>query len=61
MKSLEIDLFIKRDNVYKNSCTPREGEKLSTEREQENLTGKEVICVKKDNEIVGYLLFRGAY
>ena len=39
----------------KNIWTPKIGEILSTEREPGDLVDKYAVCVKKENEIVGYL------
>ena len=53
--NFEIDSFVKGYYEYKNIWTLEIGEILSTEREPGNLVDKYVICVKKNNEIVGHL------
>ena len=40
-----MDSFIKGYHVYKDSWTPKTGEKLSTEREPENPVDKYAVCV----------------
>ena len=53
--NFEIDSFVKGYHEYKNIWTAKIGKTLSTEREPGNLVDKYVVCVKKNNEIVGPL------
>ena len=53
--NFDVDSFVRRYHEYKSIWTPKSGEILSTEREQGNLVDKYVVCVKKENEIVGHL------
>ena len=51
--NFDVDSYVKRYHEYKSIWTPKVGEVLSTEREPENVVDKYVVCVKKNNEIVG--------
>ena len=50
-----VDSFVKGFYEYKSIWTPKIGEILLTEREPGNLVDKYVVCVKKENELVGHL------
>ena len=51
----DVDSFVKGYHEYKSIWTRKIGEMLLTEREPGNLVDKYVVCVKKENEIVGHL------
>ena len=51
----DVDSSVKGYHEYKSIWTPKIGEILSTERESGNLEDKYMVCVKKENEIVGHL------
>ena len=58
MTKSDVDSFVKGYHKCKSISTPKTGEILSTEREPANLVDKYVVCVKKENEIVGHLSLR---
>ena len=58
MTKFDVDSFVKGYHKCKSISTPKTGEILSTEREPANLVDKYVVCVKKENEIVGHLSLR---
>ena len=58
MTKSNVDSFVKGYHKCKSISTPKTGEILSTEREPANLVDKYVVCVKKENEIVGHLPLR---
>ena len=51
----DVDSFVKGYHEYKSIWTPKIGEILATEKEPGKLVNKYWVCVKKENEIVGYL------
>ena len=51
----DVDSSVKGYHEYKSIWTPKIGEILLTEREPGNLVDKYVVCVKKENELVGHL------
>ena len=53
--NFDVDSFVKGYHEYKNIWTSKIGEILSTESEPGNLVDKYVVCVKKENEIIGYI------
>ena len=56
--NFDVYSFVKGYHEYKRIWTRQIGEILSTEREPGNLVDKDVVCVKKENEIVGHLPLR---
>ena len=58
MTKFNVDSFVKGYHKCKSISTPKTGEILSTEGEPANLVDKYVVCVKKENEIVGHLPLR---
>ena len=53
--NFDVDSFVKGYHEYKSIWIPKIGDILSTERERGNLVDKYVVCVKRENEIVGHL------
>ena len=54
--NFDVDSFLRGYYEYKSIWTPKIGEVLQTEKEPGNLVDKYAVCVKKENEIFGYLL-----
>ena len=54
--NFDVDSFLRGYYEYKNIWTPKIGEILQTEKEPGNLVDKYAVCVKKEDEIFGYLL-----
>ena len=53
--NFDVDQFVKGYHEYKSIWTPKISEILSTKRNPGTLVDKYAFCVKKENEIVGYL------
>ena len=54
-RNFEMVSYVKGYHVYKTLWNPLTGEFFSCEREPDNPMDKYVVCVKKENNIVGHL------
>ena len=55
VKEMQVNSHIAGFHVYKTAREPYVGEQLQAEMEPTNAVDKYSVCVKKDNNIVGYI------
>ena len=52
--TLDLETFIKGQHVYKDICTPKQGEQLDVLMEPGNRMDKFAVCLKINEKIVGH-------